>query len=438
MIKTLRNNPWLLTAALSVAGIAAMLAFGYNPFTAEGASLLLLANAPAATEFKQVMDLLDRVEAKMNAQAAQAEGQMKTLGKVSEDTKTAIDNLGTQQRELADRLLGLEQKGLTAPKDDTKPGDSWGAQFTKGVGTALGDLVGKRTKNLAFEVKNTITNVVGNTMPDQRPGVVGGAFRVFTLEGLMNTLPTSAMAVEYVRENVFTNAAAETAEGAVKPESSLTTTSVTEPVATVAHWLKISRQLAGDNAALAAYIDLRMRYGVNLRVENQIISGNGTAPNMSGFVKAGNFTAHGYTAANLTSSGLLNNRFDLIGKIIGDTVAADYPADAIVLNPADWWTMRLAKDTQNRYLLGDPGSVVAPSLFGLPVVASNAVGAGNVLVANLAMAATFYNREGVIIDMSDSDGDNFTRNLITIRAERRCMLAVERPAAVRYGLLVPA
>ena len=60
--------------------------------------------------------------------------------------------------------------------------------------------------------------------------------------------------------------------------------------------------MAADNNALTAYIDLRLRYGVNLRVENQIVGGNGTAPNMSGFTKSGNFTAHGYTAASLTEA----------------------------------------------------------------------------------------------------------------------------------------
>jgi HK97 family phage major capsid protein len=395
-------------------------------------------NAPEVNaEFKKVMDTLDRVEAKLKAQSELAEGQVKTVGKVAEDTKTALDNLGTQQRELADRLLSLEQRGLTPPKQEPT-GESWGQQFVKSIGTAGVDLVAKRTQRVSAEVKNTITNTVGNTFSDRRPGIVGGAFRMLTLESLLTTLPTGSNAVDYVRENVFTNAAAETAEGDTKPESSVTTTLVTEPVATIAHWLKISRQLAGDNAALAAYVDLRMRYGVDLRVENQIIAGNGTAPNMSGFTKAGNFTAHGYTAASITAAGLLNNRFDLIGKILGDCMASDYPADAIMLNPTDWWTMRLAKDSQNRYLLGDPGMDIAPNLFGVPVVATTAITADTVLVASLRMAGTFYNREGVIIDMSESDGDNFTRNLITIRAERRCMLAVERPAAVRFGDLTPA
>ena len=190
---------------------------------------------------------------------------------------------------------------------------------------------------------------------------------------------------------------------------------------------------------MVAYINTRMIYGVNLRVENQIVAGNGTAPNMSGFTKAGNFTAHGYTAAALTALGLdPAKRFDLIGKMIGDSWAGDFPADAVLLNPTDWWTLRLTKDGQGRYLLGDPGSTVTPNLFGVPVASSNAVPADNVGVGSLAQAGTFYNREGVTVEMSDSDSDNFTKNLITIRAERRCMLAVERPAAFRYGDLTPA
>jgi len=387
-----------------------------------------------------ILKALDGIEAKLKAFDEKADTELKAMGKVSTDTKAAIDNLGIQQREFADRLLQLEQKGALLGQEGNegaKGADSVGALFTKSAEYENLARVGFRAQG-AVEVKNTVTNTVGNTFSDRKPGVVGGAFRTLTLESLLTSVPTSSNAVDYVRENVFTNSAAETAEAAQRPESSITTTLVTEPVATIAHFLKISKQLAADNAALAAYINTRMIYGVNLRVENQIIAGNGTAPNISGFTKSGNFTAHGYTAASLTGAGLLNNRFDLLGKIIGDSQASDYPADAILVNPTDWWTMRLAKDSQNRYLLGDPGSDVPPSLFGLPVVASNAVTAGKVVVLSLGASATFYARQGVTVEMSGSDTDNFQKGLITIGAERRAMLAVERPAAVRYGDLVPA
>ncbi len=380
---------------------------------------------------------LDQIESKMAKYDEKASAEIASLGKISTDTKNAIDALGIEQRTLADRLLAVEQKSTPAPSEE-KSDLSVGAQFVKSANYEAFLKAGARG-NAAVEVKNTITNAIGNTFSDRKPSIVVGAFRALTLEQLLTTLPTSSNAVDYVREATFTNAAAEATEGNVKAESAVTTTLVTEPVATIAHWLKISKQLAQDNPALAAYINLRLIYGCNLRVENQIVNGNGTAPNISGFTKSGNFTAHGYTTASLTALGLsATNRFDLIGKMVGDCALADFPADAIVLNPGDWWTMRLAKDTQGRYILGDPGMDLGASLFGLPVVASTAVTADNVMVASLAQAATFYKRDDVVVELSDSDTDNFQRNLITVRAERRAMLAVERPAAVRYGDLTPA
>jgi HK97 family phage major capsid protein len=384
-----------------------------------------------------ILKALDSVETKLNAMSEKAEGEMKTLGKVSADTKAAIDAIGVDQRELADRLLKLEQKS-TAPAALEVKDDSYGVQFTKNDKYEAFKREGNRG-GVRLELKNTITNAIGNTYSARVPGLVEGAFRVFTIEDLLTSIPTSANSIDWIRENVFTNAAAETAEGAAKPQSSLTFAPGTMPVSTVAHWLKITRQLAMDNAALAAYINRRMVYGVNLRVETQLVAGNGTAPNLNGLTNTGNFTAHGYTAASLGALGLsATNRFDLIGKMIGDTALADYPADAIILNTGDWWTMRLAKDTTGRYLLGDPVSMTPPSLFGRPVVASNAMTADTVWVGSLSQAATLHNREGVVVELSDSDENNFQLNLVTIRAERRLALTVEKPAAARFGDLTPA
>lgn len=387
-----------------------------------------------------ILKALEGIESKLKSMDEKAAGEIATIGKVSADTKSALENLGNQQREFADRLLSLEQKGALRGQEGSegaKGEDSIGAQFVKTAQFEAFKAGG--AQKARAELKNTVTNTVGNTFSNRRPDVVGGAFRNLTLESLLASLPTASNAVDYVREATFTNSAAETAEGSAMGESAVTTQLVTEPVATVGHWIKISRQLAQDNAALTAYINARMVYGVNLRVENQIIAGNGTAPNMSGFIKSGNFTAHGYTAASLTTRfGSGYTRIDLIRAILGDAAANEYPANAILLNPADWATIETLKDSQGRYLVGNPNDGSAPRLWRTAVVESNAITADNVLVLNLDQAATFYNRDGIVVEMSESDSDNFTKNLVTIRAERRCMLAVEKPAAVRYGDLTPA
>ena len=389
---------------------------------------------------EQIMTSLDKLEAKMDEFSTRSENEIKEVGKISTETQNAIDALSIKQREFADELLLIQQKAAStgsAPVIQTPGHEFTGSdEYKNQIGRIANN---QRGINIGFEVKNTVTNTVGNTFSDRRPGFVGGAFDQLRIEDALTSLPTNSMQIDYVKENVFTNSAAEVAEGGAKAESSITTTAASMHVSTVAHWLKISRQLASDNAALAAYINLRMMYGVNLKVDRQLIIGNGVAPNISGFATAGNFTAHGYTNANLTAAGLLNNRLDIIGKVCGDLDAAGYPADVILLNPTDWWTMRLTKSAgSGEYIMGPPNMMVSPSLFGKTVITSNAITADTFFVMNAAQAATFYTREGVNIQLSDSDGDNFTKNLITVLAERRCALTVERPAAVRYGDLTPS
>lgn len=382
---------------------------------------------------EQVMKGLEGIEAKLTAVSTKADGELATLGKVSADTKTALDNLGTQQRELADRLLMLEQKGLAAPKGEAKD-DGWGAQLVKS--SKYEQFMAGGSQRCRVEVKNTLTGADANVAPDRRPGIVPGAFNMLTLESLYAHVPTTSNAIEFTKEASFTNDAAEAAEGSAKAESDLTWSLVNMPVSTVAHWIKISRQLAMDNTALAAYVDNRMRYGVQRRVETQIAVGNGTAPNISGFMDTGNFTAHGYLSGDLGST---LPKLVLIRKVIADLWNAGYIANAIVLNAADWATIEVdVLTTTSNAVRVSYDMQGNPMLFGVRVVQSVGMTADTFAVGDFRQHGTIYDREGVVVDMSESDSDNFTKNLITLRAERRLALTSEVPAAIRAGDLTPA
>lgn len=383
-------------------------------------------------DMQKVLDAINGVESKLKDFSEKAEAESKANGKASQDTLAAIDNLGVKQRELADRLLSLEQKGVLGGKEGGET-DTVGSQFTKS--DSYKSFVAGSAQKARVEVKNTITGSDTTVAPDRRPGVVPGASAILTLESLIPALPTTSNAIEFTKENVFTNNAAEAAEGAAKAESAITFSLVNMPVSTVAHWVKISRQLAADNAALAAYINNRMIYGVNRRIETQLAIGDGTAPNISGIFDSGNYTAHGYLSGAL---GSVLPKFVLIRKVIGDLKAAGYAADAILLNPVDWATM------ETELLTTAAGQVLfrydeagMPRLFGCRVVESVGVTADTFAVGAFGQAATIYNREGVMVELSESDSDNFTKNLVTVRAERRLALAVEVPAAIRGGDLTP-
>ena len=384
------------------------------------------------SDIQAVMKACEAIEAQLVKFAEKTEAEIKATGAASADTKAAIEGLSVKQRELADRLLQIEQKGSAPGNEETKV-STWGEQFCKS--DVYKAFAGGNAQKVRVEVKNTLTGSDTNVAPDRKPGIVPGAFQMLTLESLFPALPTASNAVEFTKEASFTNSAAEAAEGTAKAESALTWSLVNMPISTVAHWIKISRQLAADSAALAAYVDTRMRYGVNRRVETQLAVGDGTAPNISGIFDSGNYTAHGYLSGALGST---LAKFVLIRKVIGDLKAAGYVADAIVLNPADWATMETELLTtaagQVPFKYDDAGM---PRLYGLPVVESVGVTADTFAVGAFGQAGTIYNREGVVVELSDSDSDNFTKNLVTIRAERRLALATEVPAAIRGGDLTP-
>lgn len=382
-----------------------------------------------------ILKALDGIEAKLKAFSDKADGEAKTVGQISADTKTALDAIGTQQRELADRLNSIEQKATAQPEQ--KGISSWGEQFIKSAN--YGAFAGGNLNKLRVEVKNTLTGSDTNVAPQRNSGIVGGAFLPFAMEALLPSTTTSSNAIEFTKEASFTNSAAEAAEGAQKAESALTWSLVNMPVSTVAHWIKISKQLAADAPALAAYVNTRMRYGVNQKVDTQLVVGDGTAPNISGTYDTGNFTAHGYSNATIAAISTTFKKLVLIRKVIADLYAAGYPADAIVLNPADWATIEIELFTtaagQTLYSVNDAGQA---RLFGLPVIQAIGMAADTFQVGRFSEAYMIYNREGVVVEMSDSDGDNFQKNLVTLRAERRLALATEKPAAVRGGDLTPA
>lgn len=384
------------------------------------------------SDLATVMKAIEGIEANIKAHADKAEAEFKARGQVDTDTKTAIDNLGIKQRELADELLQLKQKGIAMP--EPKLVEGWGEQLVKS--DAYKSFAGGQSQKARIEVKNTLTGADATVAPDRKPGIVPGAFQPLTIESLYRHVPTVSNAIEFTKEASFTNNAAEAAEGSAKAESAITFSLVNMPVGTVAHWIKISRQLAADNAALAAYVDLRMRYGVNRKVETQLVSGDGTAPNISGILDSGNFTAHGYADASLGST---LKKLVLIRKIIGDLEAAGYTPDAIVLNPADWATIEIDLfTTAAGQVRVNVDSMGVARLFGRRIVTSVGMTADNLAVGAFGDHGTIYEREGVVVEMSDSDSDNFTKNLITLRAERRLALATEVPAAVRAGDLTPA
>lgn len=386
---------------------------------------------PIEEEVKEVKTLLKDVNDKLKASAEDAQAQIKLHSKMSEETKADVDKMLITQGELNARLMAAEQ--LMAKMDAQGAG---GAATVKTMGQtviesdAFVNFSGKGT--FTIPVKNAITSLEGSAgtlIVPERLGFISSGMQRLTIRDLLNWGRTTSNSLEYVRETGFTNNADVVSENPTndKPESSIAFELDSAPVATIAHWINASKQVLADAAMLASYIDGRLRYGLKLKEELQLLKGSGVGLNITGLVTA----ATAYANPGVTVQA--ETAIDRLRLALLQVTLAEYEGDGIVLSPIDWCEIELTKNTTNNYLFTSPTGLAIPSLWGRPVVSSQSMTAGDFLVGAFQMAAQGWDREDANVTVSTENKDNFVKNMVTILCEERVGLTIFRPEALITG-----
>jgi HK97 family phage major capsid protein len=395
----------------------------------------------------EVKQIVDAVEQKLSEAVSKYEQQVQENGKASKAVAADVKSLSDEFHKLTSttdetltRLKELEQISVEGFKGHQEPVQTWGETFV--ASESFKNYNGGEGMKARVEVKNTVLGESGSpanpndtlTQANRLPGIVPGAFRSLNILDFVPTGVTSGNQIEYTREATWSNDAAETKEGASKPESDLTFELVNDPVRTIAHFIKASKQVLDDAPMLSSYIDRRMHHGLQARLQSQILKGNGTSPNISGLSASGRHTAFTPETGELALDSINRAKYAVIG--------ADYQPNVIFMNPADWGAIERVKSSSsgNDYAAGGGAALsyinggMTPLIWGLPVVASNDVASGKFYLLD-SNAMQLFMRQGITVEMFEQDGDNVTKNLLTIRAEMRAALAVFVPLAVRYGSL---
>jgi ATP-dependent protease ClpP protease subunit len=269
----------------------------------------------------------------------------------------------------------------------------------------------------------------GLTSIEKLPGIVDLGVRPLMVKDLLAPGATGGTTVRYIREVSFTNSATTVAEGAAKPVAPFEYQEVDAPVRKIAAYVKVTDELFADYLQMASYINQRLPYMVERTEEDQLINGNGTPPNLTGILQTAGIQTQakgGDTAADALYKALTLIRFN-----------AFFEPDGYIIHPTDWQNLRLAKDTAGQYFGGGPFTgaygnsplVTFDSYWGKPVAITPAITVGTALAGSFKLGAQYFQREGLTIDMTNSDQDDFVKNLLTIRAEERLALAVYRPLA---------
>lgn len=234
----------------------------------------------------------------------------------------------------------------------------------------------------------------------------------------------SGNALTYYVLGALEGAFGTTSEGGTKARVHVPYTPKTVALDKIAGYLKESDEILSDAAFLESAIRGRGIYEFRRAVENYLVD------------------------ALMDTSGVQSGQsaisFDNILKAKQDVFAdTGYAPDALLINPADMANLLIAKDgasgASGQYLLGGPayapygngGYNSSPKIWGLTVVESAGVPQGACIVGAFKAGASVVgkNNEGLRVEVSNSDQDDFIKNIITVRIEERLALAVRVPAA---------
>lgn len=246
--------------------------------------------------------------------------------------------------------------------------------------------------------------------------------RDLAIRSLFGAESISGTALKYFVMGTDEGAPTAVAEGAQKPQFHIPYTPTTATLQKIAGWYYETDELLEDNEYLRSSIDARGLYALDKAIESYLMT---TLLGVSGL-------------GTIDQAPTADNIFKAIMQVKS---ASNYDADAIIINPTDYQTLRLAKDggTSGQYygggyFYGPYGNAEVsrqPGLWGLNTVVTPAIAAGTVLVGAFKQGASVITKagEGSRVEIVSGDHDDRTNNRVTVIVEERVALATRVPAA---------
>ena len=262
--------------------------------------------------------------------------------------------------------------------------------------------------------------------------------RTLTMRDLISVRRTSSDTVEYVRQTAHTNAAAAVPEaqsaapidgttvtnvtGGLKPEGSWTFERVSTSVKTIAEWVPVTKRALADAAQLEDLIRDELEADLAEAEENQILNGDGVGENLTGILNTSGIQTQAFDTDIFTSVRKAITKARVVGRVV---------PNGVVLNPVDVERVDLAREngTTGRFLGAGPFTMGPRTLWGLPIVESEAIPEKTGLVGDFAKAV-LWDREDATVTFSDSHADFFVRNLVAALGEERVAFGTTRPTAM--------
>lgn len=232
--------------------------------------------------------------------------------------------------------------------------------------------------------------------------------------------PTDQFEIAFMEETTRTQNEAELAEAAVYAEDAFVFTRRNSVVRKIGAQIPVTDEQLQDEPGMRALLDNRLRFGLLARLDQQVLVGDGTPPNLQGI-----FTVSGIQTQAKGADPAANAIFKAMTLV---RITGRAAPDLVVMHGTDWQNIRLAQNAQGDYQFGPPSAVGEDTLWGLRVVQSEALTAGNAIVGSFGQYCQLRERKGIEV-AAGYIGDQFKEGKVTLRGDTRQAFVIYRGAA---------
>lgn len=369
----------------------------------------------------ELKNMADGLEGKSKQEIKDALESFEAKNKevIDNQVKEVKDELEAKLKEVQDYANTLDVKMQEKSKKESKSVDTVKAIIVDGYeniknvvksgkvyieSKAVGNMT--LSASLTGDQPRTFSNVVA-TIPDQ----------ILNFSDLVGVINIGNGTYTFPRRTTSEGAAATQTEGSDKAQLDYDLSMIDVNTDFIAGFCVYSRKMANNLPFLESFLpgELRRSY---FDGENSVFN---TA------------LAAAATASTQVITG--KNKIEMLMNEVATLAGSNWSTDGIVVSPADYNSI-LQTEVSTGAGYGLPGVVTLVNgrlaINGIPLFQANFLAANKYYVGNWSTIKKVVT-EGLSLQFSTEDEDNFRKNNITARIEAQVGLAIHRPDAIIYG-----
>lgn len=371
-------------------------------------------------EMKKMLD--DKFEELKKAQGlAASKEELKTISEDIELLKKMQNVITTQ----GEAITELETKNNDRTQREKSFSDELLDVLTANSAKLKAMKAGGDKASIRMELKAVGNMALGTNITGQIPlasreaGITRIVRRNPFILGLVNVGTIASNLWEWVEQKNPEGGAAMTAEGTKKSQADFDLVLASASVKKVTAFIKVTTEMLDDVELMRAEIDNELVELLDLKIDEQLLSGDGLTVNLIGILE----NAVAWAAGSFALSIVLPNQADVLRVAINQIRVAQFNPNAILMHPTDVAKLELTKGTDGHYIMPPFTSIDGTIVKGLPVIENVGVTEGDFLVGDFTKAGVRF-RKGITLDVG-FENDDFTKNFVTILAEARLVQRVK-------------